>query len=135
MTLRPFMALWPYGSVVLWLHGLAHPGASLGHGFMTFSGVSRLFCPPTLSLDEFQPKTLWVCILSLGLSTIKVGDVRSMLMEICRIVPKWSPAPVPAPPCPGLTFPDFRDFSDFFAHRPCPLVSFDPKLCVIVEHH
>ena len=30
MTLRPFMALWPYGRVVLWLHGLARPGASLG---------------------------------------------------------------------------------------------------------
>ena len=26
------------------------------------------------------------------------------------------------------------DFKDFFAHRPCPLVSFDPKLCVIVGH-
>ena len=40
-----------------------------------------------------------------------------------------------AMPHPGLTFPNFQDFSDFFAHRPYPLVSFDPKLCVIVEHH
>ena len=87
MTLRafPFMALWFYGSVVLWFCGSmvirphsapvlasAHPGASLGHDFMTFSGFSRLFCPPTLPLGEFGPKTLWVCILSLGLSTIKV---------------------------------------------------------------
>ena len=26
--------------------------------------------------------------------------------------------------CPVL---DFRDFQDFFTHRPCPLVSFDPE--------
>ena len=39
--------------------------------------------------------------------------------------------PQDPPPWLGLTFPDFRDFSDFFAHQPCTLVSFDPKLCVI----
>ena len=27
-----------------------------------------------------------------------------MVTEICRIVPKWSPTPVTAPPGPGLTF-------------------------------
>ena len=31
--------------------------------------------------------------------------------------------------------PDFQDFSYFFAHRSCPLVSFDLKLCVFVGHH
>ena len=36
---------------------------------------------------------------------------------------------------PALTFLDFLDFSDFIAHQPYPLVSFDPKLCVIVGHH
>ena len=33
-----------------------------------------------------------------------LGDVLSMVTEICRIVPKWSPTPVPPPPSPGLTF-------------------------------
>ena len=33
-----FITLWPYGSVVLWLHGLARPRASLEQDFMTFWG-------------------------------------------------------------------------------------------------
>ena len=48
------MALWFYGSVVLWFYGLARPGASLGHDFMLFSGVSRLFADqpcPWVSFD------------------------------------------------------------------------------------
>ena len=69
MTLRRFMALWPYGSVVLWLHGLAwprssltlvpgprpapvldnaHPGASLGHDFMTLRAFPGLHNPMAL---------------------------------------------------------------------------------------
>ena len=82
------MALWFYGSVVLWLSGSmvlrarsapvlasARPGASLGHDFMTFSGFSRLFCPLTLPLDEFRPETSCVGRASLGLSTMKVWAV------------------------------------------------------------
>ena len=41
----------------------------------------------------------------------------------------------PPPPWPGLTFPDFQDFSDFFAHRPRPLVSFDTETCGFLEFH
>ena len=149
MALRafPFMALWFYGSVVLWFCGLvviwprsapvlasARPGASLGHDFMAFSGFSRLFCPPTLSLGESTQNLVGLYIITRAIYHKILGDVPSMLTEICRIVPKWSPTPVPPPPCPALTFPDFRHFSDFFAHRPCPLVSLDLKLCVIGHH-
>ena len=56
--------------------------------------------PLTPPLDEFRPETLWVCRLSLGLSTIKVWVMSPMLMEIGGNVPKWSPTPIPPPP-PG----------------------------------
>ena len=45
------MALWPYGSVVLWLHGLARPGASLGHDFMTLRAFPGFH----------NPMALWFC--------------------------------------------------------------------------
>ena len=53
------MALWPYGSVVLWFHGLAWPrssltlvpGASLGHDFMTLPAFPGFH----------NPMALWFC--------------------------------------------------------------------------
>ena len=118
------VALWPCSALVL---ASARPEASLGYDFMTFSGFSRLFCPPTLPPGEFRPATLWVCRASSGLSAIKVW----VLFCLCR---RRYVILSPSPLCPGLTFPDFQDFQDFFAHHPCLLVSFDLKLCVIVGH-
>ena len=139
MTLRAFpgfhnpMALWFCGSMV------PRPRSSRGlarTGFHDLLGILK----PFLSTAP-APWRLWTRNF-VGLLDItgaiyhkSLGDVLSMVTEICRIVPKWSPTPVPPPPLPGLTFSHFRDFSDFFAHRPCPLVSFDLKLCVIVGHH
>ena len=45
------MALWPYGSVVLWLHGLARPGALLGHDFMILQAFPGFH----------NPMALWFC--------------------------------------------------------------------------
>ena len=44
------MALWFYGSVVLWFHGLANarPGASLGHDFMTLQAFPGFHIPVAL---------------------------------------------------------------------------------------
>ena len=111
--------------MVLWFYGYT---ASLG-----VFGIFKTFLPtdPIPWLVSTQ-NLLGLDIITRAIYHKGLGDVPSMLMEICRIVPKWSPTPVPPPPCPGLTFPDFRDFPDFFARRPRPLVRFDLKFCVFV---
>ena len=130
--------MWSCGFVALVLTS-ARPRASLG--------LARPVCGPQVARTRLEwsagrtctaPVVRLLCahdsIITRAIYHKSLGDVPSMLMEIGGHVPKWSPTPVPPPPWPGLTFPDFRDFSDFFARRPCPLVSFELKLCVIVGH-
>ena len=104
--------------MVLWFYGYtaslgpvlanARPGASLGHDFMTLQAFPGFH----------NPMALCFC-----------GSM----------VPRPRSAPVLASACPGAShnqdFMTFWGFEAFFVHWPCPLVSFDPKLCVIVGHH
>ena len=50
-----------------------------------------------------------------------------MLMEICRIVPKWSPTPVPPPLLPGLNFSGFSGFFGLFCPPTLPRGEFWPE--------
>ena len=131
------MVLWFCGSMVLRPRSApvlasARPGTSLGHDFMTFSGFSRLFCPQTLPLGE-DPNLVGLYVITRSIYHKSLGDVPSMLMEICRIVPKRSPPQYP-PFLPGLNFSGFSGFSRLF----CPLTpllgDFELELCVFVGH-
>ena len=96
------MMPWPFGSVFLWLYGLARPRSSLA--------------------------------LVPGLRSARVcadGDMPNCPKVVAH--PSTPPAPLP-----GLNFCHIRQFWDFdvfFGHRPCPLVSLDPKSCGFVQFH
>ena len=101
MTLRPFVP-WFYGYTASLGPVLAHarPRALVGHDFMTFSGSL-----PTGPAPQRVSTRSFLGLLGITRATChkSLCHVPSMVTEICRIVPKWSPTPVP-PPSLGLNF-------------------------------
>ena len=69
-------------------------------------------------MDLFSPGT--------GVLVYPVGGDDVQFHDVVDLVSLWAGVP---------PYPDFQDFSDFFAQRPRPLVSFDLKLSVFVGHH
>ena len=109
--------------MVLWFYGYM---ASLGPGpRLGFFGIFKTFLPT-------DPVPWWVStqnfvglyIITRAMYHKSLGDVPSMLMEICRIVSKRSPTPVPPPPPNGLNFSRFSGFSRLFCSPTLPLGEF-----------
>ena len=85
------MTLGFYGSVVLWLYGLARPRSSLAlvpwprsdfHDF--FWDFQDFFAHRPCLLVSFDPKNLvGLYIIARAIYHKSLGDIPSMLMEIC----------------------------------------------------
>ena len=157
MTLRPFMALWPYGSVVLWLHRLAQPQSLLTSVFprshphgssgpqvartrLQWSACRARTAPGDRRSRAHGSYRLQVACARLLCSTGRARTASVVCrsrahgpsgQHVARARLQWSAGRARTAPAVRRS----RTHGPCQARRPCPLVSFDLTLCVIVQHH